>query len=61
VCGEVFGVFLGYVYMYAEWLLPRQWEVRDKVLLLMVCAVPVVGGLVVVGQMLRAFGSCIAE
>jgi len=61
VCGEVFGVFLGYVFWYGEYLLPRQWEVRDKVLLLMVCAVPVVGGFVVVGQMLRGFDLCIGE
>ena len=61
VCGEVFGVCLGYLFSYGEYLLPRQWKVRDKVLLVVICAVPVVGGAVVVGQMLWGFGSCVVD
>jgi len=59
VCGEVFGVCLGYLFMYGGYLLPRQWKGIDKVLLLVICAVPVVGGAVVVGQMLWEFGTCV--
>ena len=58
-CGEVFGLCLGYISVFGEGFVAREWDIPLKVMLLVVCGVPVVGGFVVVGQMLSAFGVCV--